>query len=85
MYTPVGYDKNSKPCPLSIFTDGWHYVHVTKVITILENLIYKGEIPPLCVVFIETTENKEEELTCLDKFSEFLAKEILPWYMKIIM
>lgn len=79
MYTPVGYDKNSEPCSLSIFTDGWHYVHVTKVITIVDNLICKGEIPPLCVAFIETTEDSEEELTCSDKFSEFLTKEILPW------
>lgn len=79
MYTPAGYDKNSEPCSLSIFTDGWHYVHVTKVITILDNLIYKGEIPPLCVAFIETTEDREKELTCSDKFSEFLTKEMLPW------
>lgn len=78
MYTPAGYDKNSEPCALSIFTDGWHYVNVTKVITILDNLIYKGEIPPLCVAFIET-EDRETELTCSDKFSEFLTKEMLPW------
>lgn len=79
MYTPAGYDKNSEPCPLTIFTDGWHYVHVTKIITVLDNLIAKGEIPPTCVSFIETVNNREEELTCCDKFSEFLTEEVLPW------
>lgn len=78
MYTPVGYDKNSKPYSLAIFTDGWHYVHVTKVITILDNLISKEEIPPVCVAFIEAVD-RDIELTCCEKFSDLVAKELLPF------
>jgi enterochelin esterase-like enzyme len=79
MYTPAGYNKNSEPCGLAIFTDGWEYAYVTKTITILDNLINEGKIPAICVVFIETDEERDTELTCSDKFGEFIKDEILPW------
>ncbi|EQB88019.1 enterochelin esterase family protein [Clostridium punense] len=78
MYTPASYDKNSNPCSLAIFTDGWHYVHVTKVITILDKLISKGEISPVCVAFIEAVD-RDTELTCSEKFSDLVTKELLPF------
>lgn len=79
VYTPSGYNKDSEPMGLAIFTDGWEYVHVTKVITTFDNLIAEGKIPAMCAVFIESNDDRDKELTCSEKFTQFVMNELLPW------
>ncbi|WP_072903281.1 alpha/beta hydrolase-fold protein [Hathewaya proteolytica] len=79
VYTPDSYSQNSEPLPLAVFTDGWEYLHVTKIITTLNNLIADHEIPAICVVFIETSDNRDKELTCSEEFQSFVMGELLPW------
>lgn len=82
IYTPAGCDRNSKPLRLALFTDGYEYVHGTKVITTFDNLIADNQIPPTCAVFIESNEDRDKELTCSEQFSYFVMKELLPWVKK---
>ncbi|GCD11168.1 alpha/beta hydrolase [Clostridium tagluense] len=79
VYTPAAYSNNEEPYGLAIFTDGWEYVHISKAPIVIDNLIAEGKIPPMCAVFIETQEERDIELTCSDKFIDFLIEEILPW------
>lgn len=79
VYTPAGYNNDSEPMGLAVFTDGWEYVHVTKVITTFDNLIAEGKIPAMCAVFIESNDDRDKELTCSEKFTNFVMNELLPW------
>jgi hypothetical protein len=46
-------------------------------------------IPPICALFIESTEKRDIELACYKPFTDFLTEEILslllmPKYKKIV-
>jgi enterochelin esterase-like enzyme len=79
VYTPATYSQSNEPYGLALFTDGWEYVHISNAPIVFENLIAEGRIPPMCAVFIETNEDRDTELTCSDKFVDFIEEEILPW------
>ena len=49
---------------------------------ILDHLIATGKIPPLVVVFVYQTAERNGELACSEPFSDFLAKELVPWVRK---
>ena len=82
IYTPAEYSDKSEPMTLALFTDGWEYVHVTKVITTFDNLIANQKIPAMCAVFIESNDDRDKELTCSDEFCCFVMDELLPWIKK---
>jgi enterochelin esterase family protein len=42
-------------------------------------LIEDKLIPPICSVFIDTSNDRDNELSCNKLFIEFLVTEILPW------
>lgn len=79
VYTPANYSNRDKPYGLAVFTDGWEYVHVSKAPIVFDNLIAEGKISPMCAVFIDSNEDRSIELTCCDKFIDFLMEEIIPW------
>lgn len=78
VYTPANYDE-AKTYGIAIFLDGWEYINIIKAPTILDNLILDNLIPPICAVFIESTEERDIELACSKPFTDFLTEEILPW------
>lgn len=59
--------------------DGWEYANLVKAQQIFDNLIAKGHNPSMCAVFIESLENRSEELTFNPRFLNFLVKELLSW------
>jgi enterochelin esterase family protein len=81
VYTPVNYNVTKK-YGMTIFMDGWEYINIIKAPTILDNLISDNLIAPVCAVFIESTKERDTELTCNKAFTDFLAKEIVPWMHK---
>lgn len=81
VYTPANYDA-AKKYGMTIFMDGFEYINIIKAPTILDNLITENLIAPVCAVFIESTEDRNTELTCNKLFTDFLAEEILPWMRK---
>lgn len=81
VYTPSNYNE-AENYGLTIFMDGWEYINIIKAPTILDNLITDNLIPPICALFIESTEERDTELTCYKPFADFLADEILPWVTK---
>lgn len=82
IYTPYNYEELKDPCGLVVFTDGWEYVNLVKAPEILDNLIANGNIDPVCSIFIESSENRLQELTCNDNFLKFICEDILTWAKK---
>lgn len=78
-YTPYDYKCEGEKCKLAIFLDGWEYINIIKASNILDNLIADNMIPAICAVFIDSSDDRDGELTCNKPFVDFLAEEILPW------
>lgn len=81
VYTPANYSANTKPLDLIVLTDGYTYLHDVKVNIIFDNMISKKLIPPAVVLFLDN-QNRLEELTCSNRFGEFIASEVIPWARK---
>jgi enterochelin esterase-like enzyme len=94
VYVPANYDA-SKPTAVMVFQDGGGYVSpegAYRVPTVFDNLIHKGDIPPMIGIFIDpghiATEFPEKGVkpdnrsveydTLSDTYAKFLLEEILP-------
>ncbi|MFN0121657.1 MAG: alpha/beta hydrolase-fold protein [Blastocatellia bacterium] len=92
VYVPAQYNA-AKPAPLMIFLDGSGFTNDgVRAPVVFDNLIAKGELPPLIAVFIdpgvlpvadENTQmnrfNRINEYDSLDeRFSRFLVEELIP-------
>jgi enterochelin esterase-like enzyme len=81
VYTPAGHDPNSAtPYALLVCFDGPVYTSATRVPTptILDNLIARGDIPPVVAVFVDQSAARNAELCNNRPFVDFLADELLP-------
>lgn len=92
-YVPAQY-KASEPAPVMIFQDGGGMISPTgrfRVPVVLDNLIAKGDLPPMVAIFInpgvlpatspnaEARYNRSYEYDALgDRYARFLIDEILP-------
>ncbi|HEX3553927.1 MAG TPA: enterochelin esterase [Thermoanaerobaculia bacterium] len=81
IYTPPGYDPQGKPLGLLVVLDGRTYTSDVPTPTILDNLLAARRIPPLMAVFVAnpSPETRSLELSCHPPFTEFLARELIPW------
>ncbi len=94
IYIPAEYD-STKPAALMIFQDGFAYVSETgdwRVPIVLDNLIYKKELPVIIGVFINPghsskdypeslyrSSNRSDEYDEMsDRYVNFLLQEIIP-------
>jgi len=81
VYTPPGYSTSGSPYGLMIVFDGFAYTLLVPTPVILDNLLAKGLIAPLVAVVLDnpTPTSRNTEMACNPKFSDFLAKEVVPW------
>ena len=86
VYTPYNYVK-CENLPVIYVTDGHEYADDEKgaVITILDNLIFAGEMKPVMAVFIDPREpgneknnRRMQEYVCNQKFADFVGDELIP-------
>jgi enterochelin esterase-like enzyme/sugar lactone lactonase YvrE len=91
LYVPAQYDAN-KPAPFMIFLDGGGFINDSvRVPIVFDNLIAKGDLPPLIGVFIDpgvlpvlsdsqqNRFNRINEYDSLDdRYSRFLIDELIP-------
>lgn len=79
VYTPSGYSNKDKPYKLLVLTDGFDYINYLSIKNVLDNLISDKKIDPIVCVLVSSNDNRYEELTCNEKFADFITLEILPW------
>ena len=77
VYLPDGYDK-TKSYPVMVLFDAVGYLEVIPTPTILDNLIYAKQIPPMVAVLVDTRVNRTQELSCYKPFADFIATELMP-------
>jgi len=90
-YVPAQYDAG-KPTPFMIFLDGSGSLNnSTRVSVVFDNLIAKGDLPPLIGIFVDPgvlpvvtdgTQNRFERVfeydSLSDRYSRFLLEELIP-------
>jgi enterochelin esterase family protein len=76
VYMPHGFQPNDKAYPMVVLMGGAAYVRFIPVAAILDNLIAAKRIPPSLAVVVGSS---NEELMCSTAFTDFLAKELVPW------
>lgn len=80
VYTPPYYSADDDPYILLILFDGWSYVELVPTPIILDNLMAANKIPPVVAVLLDHPKDaREDELSCNETFSEFVATELLAW------
>ena len=81
VYTPPGYKSSGSRYDLLILFDGQFYTNEIPAPTVLDNLIADKATPPIVAVMIDNIDglSRLRELHCNETFTEFLAKELMPW------
>jgi enterochelin esterase-like enzyme len=81
VYVPAGYTR-SEPASLMVFQDAEWYLKLdfeVRAPVVLDNLIHRGEMPVTIVVFVEPSENRNDEYDAFDDaYAAFLLEEIIP-------
>lgn len=85
VYTPAGHAPRpvggGDELPVAVLLDGEMWQPGLGVACLLDNLIADGRLPPLIALLPESLSStaRWSELTCNDRFVEFLGDELLPW------
>ncbi|MFI5272712.1 MAG: enterochelin esterase [Ktedonobacterales bacterium] len=81
VYTPPGFDRAAeRPYGLLVLCDGAAWRAALPVPVILDNLLAEGRIPPLVAALVDNPgERRLDDLLCSERFSRFLARELVPW------
>ncbi|MFB7776285.1 alpha/beta hydrolase [Streptomyces bauhiniae] len=89
VHVPVGYNP-AEPASLMVFQDGWWYLDPAGEVRgaiVLDNLIYRGDIPVTIGVFVdpgifpdaEDPKNRNTEYDAFDdRYVNFVVNEIIP-------
>ena len=66
---------------LCIFLDAELYLGGIDAVTLVGQMMYRGEIPPVACVFVShlNSEARHYDYTCSDNYTEFIATEVLDW------
>lgn len=80
IYTPHSYKKEGRPYKFLVLTDGDEYIKLLSAKNVLDNLIAYKKIPPIVALFIDSTDMREEELSCSDIFLDNIANDFMPWF-----
>jgi len=78
VYLPAAYDRDdSGRFPAFYVHDGGEYLDRARLPTVMDNLIYAEQIPPLVVVMIDPV-NRMLEYWANDAYRDFLCDEFIP-------
>lgn len=81
VYKPFRYD-SKKDYNLIVFLDGDLYINSLNAKELIDNLIEENKIEESICVFVASTNDRYNELTCNNDFSEFITSEVMPWIKK---
>jgi enterochelin esterase-like enzyme len=76
LYLPAGLQR-AAAYPLLVVHDGGEFLQYAAAKAVLDNLIYRGEVPPTIAAFLHPKDRLVEYANSLDH-SRFLSNELLP-------
>ncbi len=81
VYTPSDYGPDSGSHGFLLVLDGWFYVNLIPLPTMLDNLRADGRLPPLVAIMVGDIfgPTRQRDLACYPPFAAFLNDELLPW------
>lgn len=81
VYTPHGYSSNGAPYPLLLLYDEWTYTTSIPALTILDNMISAGIIPPVVATLFGhiQRDDRMREMAFYEPFFTCVKEELLPY------
>jgi enterochelin esterase family protein len=81
IYTPPGYDPKNGSYGLLVLFDGQDCRGRMPIPTILDNLLAAKKIRPVVAILVDNLneESRDRDLECYAPFTDFVAKELVPW------
>jgi enterochelin esterase family protein len=79
VYLPPDYDPLMRRYPALYLNDGESYLLSAQAPETMDALIAQREIIPAILVFIQGTDDPDEEHPLGERFAHFLADELVPW------
>lgn len=81
VYTPPNFSTDGAPYGWLLAFDGWFYLELGPLPTILDNLLADGLVPPLVALMVASPLDKYRmrDLACYPPFENFVMREIVPW------
>lgn len=81
MYTPVGYSSENPPHTVLVLLDGQVWIEDERIVTILDDLIEQGKIPPLVALLPDALDfdTRVREMAGHLPFIHFLKDELMTW------
>ncbi|HJZ79949.1 MAG TPA: alpha/beta hydrolase-fold protein, partial [Pyrinomonadaceae bacterium] len=76
IYRPPGFTKEGPAYPLIVVAAT--YVSTIPLPIVLDNLLAKGLLPPVVVIFDQPVGTQQSDSDCSLKYGDFLAKELVP-------
>jgi len=76
IYLPAGYDE-SEPYPLVVIHDGYDYIDHAALVPTLDNLIERGDLPPLIAALTQSPDRSVEYVDD-PRHVTFVTEELLP-------
>jgi enterochelin esterase-like enzyme len=76
VYLPAGYE-TGRPYPLVVVHDGFDYLDHAALQPVLDNLIHRGDLPPLIAALTQSPDRTTEYVDD-PRHAAFLADEIVP-------
>ena len=77
VYSPAGHQ--SSKLPLLLLFDAGTYLTDLSAQVMLDNMIDQHAIPPVVVVFVESGEHRNEDLSPNPAFQRFISADLMPW------
>jgi enterochelin esterase family protein len=77
LYLPARF-RRSRQYPLVVVHDGDDYIHYAEMVTVLNNLIHRLEIPEMIVAFISSSD-RLREYADNETHARYVTEELLPY------
>jgi enterochelin esterase family protein len=79
VYLPPGYDDSGERLyPVLFVHDGWEYATLGSMVDVADNLLARGDIDPVVIVFIDPNE-RNSEYKASERFTSMIVTEVVPW------
>ncbi len=75
-YLPEGYDE-TQAYPLVVIHDGWDYIDHAALVPTLDNLIARGDLPPLIAALTQSPQRNVEYVDD-PRHTDFVVQDLLP-------
>lgn len=79
IYLPPHYASSDEDYDVVLFNDGDEYITLLNANRVIDNLIGEKKMNSVIAIFVDSTDDRYDELLCNTQFDHFIGEELIPW------